>query len=109
MSKIHPVTQSPLQSPISANQEVTKPLACSHKVPVSEPALVTISRETLAKSVGFKNTDFLVKQMPHLSTKQLHVQQVQHPPFLDPGQAASMDLRQRNKTQLPPLQHYSDI
>ena len=93
MSKIHPVTHPPSPSQSSVTLDHTKPLAHSHKVAASERASVTISRENLAKSVGFQQIDQLVKLMPQISNKSLHVQQIQQSPFLDPGEVASMDSR----------------
>ena len=110
ISKIHPAHQSPLQQ---ANTSIyiknDKLPISSDKVASSVPESVTISRDNLAKAVGFRQTDFLIQHLPNISNKKLHIQALEKSPFIDPGEVASMDARQSNKKSSRIPSKYSDI
>ena len=92
---------------LSSDTPTAPPSSSSSRVPSSEPDYVTLSRDNLAKAVGFRNTDFLIKNMHQLSNKKLHIQRISKSPFMDPGEAASIRSRNKNKDPLPIPSKYS--
>ena len=116
MSKVRTSTSTSESQHASPDSTPLKPDTIKHLLPASssrvnssELASVTLLRETLAKAVGFQQTEFLVKHIHKLSNNKVHIQRLQKSPFIDPGESATMKLNQRNKTPSIPPQNYSDI
>jgi hypothetical protein len=113
-SIIHKVPKSHTPSAAVAPQVNTSPVPTAAtppkpRVSSAEPGALSISRDNLAKAVGFRHTSQLIKHFHTLGTKHVHIQSQERAPFLDPGDTATMNSRRRNTTPSTPPPNYSDI
>jgi deoxyuridine 5'-triphosphate nucleotidohydrolase len=97
-SHIHP-------SPFSTSPSTTLP--CD-SVNSAQAKVVTMPKEQLLQSIGFRKPDNLLKHMKTLASTPISIRR-DNSPRIDPGEVASMKASRRNTTPSNLPQHYSDI
>jgi dUTPase len=95
---------------ISPGPSLTSPRSPSpsDSVNAALPKVVTMTRQCLLQSIGFRKPDSILKHMKNLSSTPISIQR-DSSPRLDPGEVATMQSSRRNTTpsQVPPC--YSDV
>jgi deoxyuridine 5'-triphosphate nucleotidohydrolase len=105
--KHHPIDPS---SHINTSPLNTSPMTPSPRDSANSalPKVVTMSREHLLQSIGFRHPDTLLKHMKTLASVPISIQRDTNP-RIDPGETATMKASRRNTTPSSPPLHYSDI
>jgi dUTPase len=106
---VTPTTPPSVVPPPNASSVPTSTTPPRPRTNLSEPNVVSISHDNLAKAVGFRHTNQLIKHFHTLGTKHVHIQHQERPPFLDPGDTATMNSKRRNTSTSTPPPNYSDI
>ncbi len=99
-----------LQHQSSTMPEVsTPPLLPVNKVNSSQSKSVTLSREMLSQSIGFRHPEPLLNHIKTLGNGKVKVQAIPKNPQLDPGETATMKSAKRNTTPLPKPKTFGEI
>ncbi len=80
-----------------------------HTVNSATPNRLVLSHEAIHRAIGFTNATTLLKNIHKTGKGNVHIQNLQQPHHLDPGEVASLKSKQRNTTPLQPPPNYSDI
>ena len=79
------------------------------RVNAALPNVVTVTRDHLHRSLGFRDLEPIIKAIPTFAAPTLHVQRVPRNPFIDPGEVASLKAANRNTSPSTPPRNYGDI
>ncbi len=79
------------------------------KVNSSQRRHVTISREMLAQSIGFRQPEPLLQHLKTIGNGSVNVQRIPKNPQLDPGETATMKSNRRNTEPLKIPKHFGEI
>ena len=104
----------PINPPQHNEPELTSPTEvepppASDRVNSAQPKKVSMSKDVLRRSIGFLSTQPLLKHIDDISENTVKIQQFSDSPTIDPGMAASIKARRRNKTPSNIPKHYSDV
>jgi hypothetical protein len=80
----------------------------SASVNAATPKSVTMTKEDLSWSIGFRKVNDLLKNMKLISNTKLHINK-DKTPCIDPGETASMKSSKRNTTPLSIPDHIGDV
>ena len=95
------ITPSPSTMP-------TIPTSPTARVNSSIPKVVTMTRDCLLQSIGFRKPDSIIKNMKHLASTSIQLERDQNP-RIDPGETASMKASRRNTSPSTPSLSYSNV
>jgi dUTPase len=95
---------------ISPSPSLTTPRSTlpSDSVNAALPKVITMTRQCLLQSIGFRQPDHLLKHMRSLSSTPVRLQR-DSSPQLDAGETATMHSSRRNTTPSSPPSSYSDV
>ncbi len=102
-----PTSQQSSTSSSTASPLHTEPPVTS--VNSSQPRKVTISRETLSQSIGFRHPEPLLQHFDKISNGSVRIQKIPKNPQLDPGETATMKANKRNTTPLERPKEFGDV
>ena len=100
----------PLQSQTTKTTSTLSDIPTSPTVRVNSsiPKVVTMTRDCLMQSIGFRKPDSIIKNMKHLASTPIRLERDNNP-RIDPGTTASMKASRRNTTPSSPPTSYSDV
>ena len=75
----------------------------------SLPSHITLSQDSLKRSIGFLNPSTLIKHIHQLGNKNVSIQRLPSAESLDPGETSSIHKARKNKTPLQQPSKYGDI